>query len=156
MSFVHTLLVALASLPLLASGSCGPAATPSTPPPGPGSSSLLVIEDDAPTNESACEERLSFARETIADVVERASGECTQDRDCALIFMDTECQGACQAAILRSRLDAYDRAKQAIDARACTDYMADGCAYSTPRCLEVQAICEASRCTTAPRTEAAG
>lgn len=157
MSFARHLLLALASLPLLGFGSCGPSATPSTKnPPGPGGSTLLVIEDDAPTNESACEERLSFARDTITDVITRANGECTQDRECALVFVDTHCQGACQAAILRSNLDAFDRAKQAIDERACTDYMADGCPYSTPRCLQVQAICEANRCTMAPLTEAAG
>lgn len=156
MSYARHLFIALASLPLVALASCGSSSTPSTSPPRPGGSSLLVIDDDAPTNESACEDRLAFARDTIADVIERANGECTQDRDCALVFVDTQCQGACQAAILRTNLDAFARAKQAIDERACTDYMADGCAYSTPRCLEVQAICEASRCTMAPVTEAAG
>ena len=154
MSYARQLAIALASLPLLGFGSCGPSATPPTSPAG--GPTLLVIEDDAPTNESACEERLSFARDTIADVIVGANGECTEDRECALVFVDTQCQGACQAAILRSNLDAFGRAKQAIDERACTNYMADGCSYSTPRCLEVQALCEAGRCTMAPVAEAAG
>ena len=101
------------------------------------------------------EDRLSFARETIDEVVARANGECAQDSECALVFIDTQCQGACQAAILSANLDEFGRAKHAIDERACTGYQEDGCSFSTPRCMQMRAICAESRCTMTPVTESA-
>jgi len=152
-SFRYSIL-ALVSLSSLGLDACVPSSSPQSP--GPGGTPLLVIADDAPTNESACEDRLAFARETIEDVSTRANGECTQDSDCALVFVDTQCQGACQTSILSANVDEFERAKQAIDERACTAYTGDGCSYSTPRCLQVQAICAEARCTMMPVTEAAG
>jgi hypothetical protein len=114
---------------------------------------LLVIDQDAPTNESTCEDRLQFARDTIEDVADRANGKCTHDSECALVFIDTQCQGACQAPILRANVDAFERAQQAIDERACTGYVQDGCAYATPACLRVQAVCDGT-CTARPANQA--
>jgi hypothetical protein len=137
-------LVVLASLAALA---CAPS---SQSPAGPGASPLLVIQADAPTNASACEDRLSFAVETIEDVAERANGECSQDADCTLVFTSTSCRGACEAPILASNLDAFVRAQQAIDERACTHYMEDGCSYATPRCMQMRAVCQEQRCAMTP------
>lgn len=148
MSMLRVSIRVLASLPLLGLLGCKPS-TPSTGP-GPEKPPLLVIEDDAPTNESACEDRLSFARETVADVAVRANGECTEDHECALVYIDTMCQGACQAVILESNVEAFEGAKRDIDARVCIDYAQDTCAYSTPRCMQAQAICEQQRCTMIP------
>lgn len=149
-------LLALASLLTLAA--CGPSTGPSTPPPtSPGptpANPLLVIADDAPTNDSACDDRLAFAVESIEGVVARANGQCTQDSDCALVFTSTQCRGACQAPILRANLDAFARAQAAIDERACTGYMDDACSYSTPRCMQMQATCEDQRCAMTAVTEA--
>ena len=150
MSSLRHSIVVLASMASL--GACVPSASP---PSGPGDTPLLVIPDDAPTNESVCEDRLSFARETIDEVVARANGECAQDSECALVFIDTQCQGACQAAILSANLDEFGRAKHAIDERACTGYQEDGCSFSTPRCMQMRAICAESRCTMTPVTESA-
>jgi hypothetical protein len=140
-------ILALVSLVSLGLSSC---VQSTSPPTGPGDDPLLVIPNDAPTNESACEDRLSFARQTIEDVIARGNGECTQDSECALVWVDTQCQGACQAAILSSRVDDFERAKLAIDERACTGYMQDGCSYSTPRCMQMQAICAEDHCTMTP------
>lgn len=146
--------LALASL-LVA---CGPSSSPPTSPPGPGpdGATLLTIEDDDPTNASACEDRLSFALEAMETVVSRANGECTQDAQCALVFAETQCQGACQAAILDVNVDAFERAQEAIDERACTAYQESNCSYSTPRCMAMTAVCEDGRCAMRPATEAAG
>lgn len=140
-------LLALASL---AAAACVPSPSQSPTTPGPSGSPLLVIEDDAPTNASACEDRLTFARQTIEDVVDRANGECTQDADCTLVFTSTGCQGACEAPILASNRDAFLRATEAIDERACTNYMEAGCSYSTPRCMQMQAVCQERRCEMVP------
>lgn len=149
---LRPVILVLASLPALA---CVPSTSPPTSPgtpvgPGPSGSTLLVIEDDAPTNASACEDRLSFARQTIEDVALRANGQCTQDADCTLVFTSTQCQGACEAAILAENRDAFLRAQEAIDERACTRYMDDGCSYSTPRCMQMRAVCQAQRCEMVP------
>jgi len=149
MTSLRCSILLLASLAGWACGRTTPA--PTTPA---GTTTLLVIEDDAPTNASACEERLTFARTTMDDVVARANGACTQDGDCELVFIDTQCQGACQAPILRANVPAFEQAKDAINERACTNYMEDGCSYSTPRCLQMQAVCRAERCEMAPLAEA--
>lgn len=145
-------LLALTSLLTLAA--CGPSTSPPTSPGPTPAGALLVIADDAPTNASACEDRLAFALDSIEGVVDRANGECTQDSDCALVFTSTQCRGACQAPILRANVDAFERAQTAIDERACTDFIDDGCSYSTPRCMQMQAICENQRCAMTAVTEA--
>lgn len=146
-------ILVLASLPLFGFGTCGQS---TSPPPSSGGSPLLVIDDDAPTNQSACEDRLGFARDTIQDVATRANGECSEDAECALVFTDTKCQGACQAAILKANVEDFEQAKRQIDDRACTGYMEDGCSYATPRCMQMAAVCEQGRCAMTAVTEAAG
>lgn len=153
MPSVRWSILALASLPLFGFGSCG---QPTSPPASSGGSSLLVIADDAPTNASACEDRLAFARETIRDVATRANGECSEDSECALVFTETQCEGACQAAILSANVEQFEQAKRQIDDRACTGYMEAGCSYATPRCMQMEAVCEQGRCAMTPATEAAG
>jgi len=118
---------------------------PTTQPPEP-EEPLLVIDPNAPTNESSCEDRLSFAREAMDTVVRRANGACTTDADCITVFAETQCLGACQAPILGARLDAFRDAQDAINERACTDYAQDGCPYATPACLAVEAVCQQNRC----------
>jgi hypothetical protein len=144
--------LALASL----MAACGPSTSPPTSPtgPGPAGATLLTIEDDDPTNASTCEDRLAYARDSMETVISRANGDCTQDTQCALVFAQTQCQGACQAAILEANVDAFERAQEALNERACTGYLESGCSYSTPRCLAVTAVCEDSRCAMRPLTEA--
>jgi hypothetical protein len=150
-------------IPVLALGSllaaCGGSSTsPSTSPtgPGPGGATLLTIEDDDPTNASACEARLEFALESMETVVTRANGDCTKDAQCALVFAETQCQGACQAAILDANVEAFEQAQEAINERACTGYQESNCSYATPRCLAVTAVCEDDKCAMRPLTEIAG
>jgi hypothetical protein len=157
---VHTL---QQFIPVLALGSllaaCGGSSTSQSQTPmgpGAGGSTLLTIEDDDPTNASACEDRLSFARDAMQTVVTRANGDCTQDAQCALVFAETKCQGACQAAILEANVEAFEQAQEAIDERACTGYQESNCSYSTPKCLAVTAVCENNTCAMRPLTEIAG
>lgn len=120
----------------------------SRPPPAgpPHDAPLVTIPADAPTNASPCEDRLSFARETMDDLLEAANGRCTADADCTTVYVETQCFGGCQAPILQSRADAFREARSAIDERACVGYMQDGCAYSGPRCMATEAVCELERC----------
>lgn len=112
----------------------------------PGGGELLTIPADAPTNASACDERLGFARQAMDDLVTAASGSCSADAECATVFAETGCFGACEAAILSSRLAEFREAQAAIDQRVCTTYVADGCSFSGPRCMDLEAVCEQGRC----------
>lgn len=128
---------------LISTLGCPSSRTPRTQSP---KGALITIPADAPTNDSPCEDRLSFARETMDDLVQAANGSCTTDAQCTTVYAETQCFGACQAPILRSRLDAFREDQTKIEQRACVDYMQDGCAYSGPRCMATEAVCEQGRC----------
>lgn len=134
-------------LPALVLASLCAYGCPSAPSRHPPSGDMLItIPGNAPTNASSCDDRLAFALDAMDQLVNAANGACTSDTDCTLVFAETQCIGACQAPILADRLDAFREAQAAIDGRACTDYVEDGCIYSTPACLAVEAVCQAGRC----------
>jgi hypothetical protein len=135
-------------LALLVLTSVGSFACRNRPSERPPHNALIVIQGDAPTNSSSCEDRLEFARQTMDELVDAANGYCTVDADCTLVFAETQCRGACHAAILGDRLDAFRAGQEDINERACTHYVEDGCPYATPTCLAVDAVCDAGRCAT--------
>lgn len=118
------------------------------PKPQPDDGALVTIPDDAPTNASTCEDRLGFARETMDELVEAAQTRrgCTADSECTTVFAETRCFGACEVAIPTALVVDFRQAQAAIDQRVCTGYVTDGCSYSGPRCINVEAVCEQGRC----------
>lgn len=147
---IDRLLPGLALASLLWIPACGKTPKPQPPP----SDDLLIeIPSGAPTNASSCEARLDFAQRTMGELTRAANGTCDSNADCELVFAETQCQGACQAPILASRMTAFRRSQEAINERVCTNYVEDGCPFSTPACLAVEAVCESNRCALVPLRE---
>jgi hypothetical protein len=86
--------------------------------------------------------------ETVEGAVQAAIGEmnaCETAADCALVSRDTNCFGACMAAISAGQEGAFEAALDQIDEGYCQ--LAPGiCGYSTPDCAPTVVVCTEGHC----------
>lgn len=116
------------------------------PPPKQPDAIVFEIPEDAPTNESPCEERRRFANDTVATLVQAASATCLEDTDCKLVDSGTPCMGACPVAIKANLEEEFSAAKTKVEQRVCEGYQEASCPYATPRCMNMAAACQEGRC----------
>jgi len=92
-----------------------------------------------------CERLNAAANKHIERIVMRAS-RCSSADECVRVDTSTRCQGTCGAWINARHQRNFDRVMSYIDRRMCTQHHDLGCPYSTPRCVNEEAVCERGRC----------
>jgi hypothetical protein len=101
---------------------------------------------DGSCGELSCGERLERVQGHIERWSERA-GRCERDSDCTFISTSTGCQGTCGTYVNRAFARILSRKLAQLDERVCSSYIEDGCAYSTPSCMQQRGACIEGQCT---------
>lgn len=99
--------------------------------------------------ESTCEERLAKVGKRIDKWVDRKN-RCESASDCVHIDTSTGCRGTCGTFVNAEKRDKVASKLERADEKFCTDYIGDGCPYSTPSCIRQEAVCIGGRCAVAP------
>jgi len=95
------------------------------------------------------EEALAKVEERIDKWVGRKN-RCENASDCVHIDTSTGCRGTCGAFVNAEKRDKVASKLERADEKFCTDYIGDGCPYSTPSCVPREAVCIEGRCVVAP------
>lgn len=97
------------------------------------------------SDELTCDERVAEAMETV-EAVRSENLACSDSTACTLFDPSTSCLGECPRAIASSGLEEVEQAIGEINGSTCENFTADGCAFATPLCVELEARCEEGVC----------
>lgn len=100
-------------------------------------------------NDANCERRLRMSQRRIDRVIDKTQS-CRADDQCVKVDTSTGCQGTCGEYINRRWARRVQNFIGNVDARYCTGYKEDGCAYATPACLDTIGACVRGMCTGVP------